>query len=92
VAKSHLAITKDFQDVFNTEAGERVLRYMKDNFHMSANIYIPGDDQATTAYRDGQRSVLLDIMSKLAQDVDVMKLIEETKLHAKEYELPDTGD
>lgn len=92
MAKAALRRCKDYQDTFTSESGIKVLRDMQMNFHMGSSIYAPGEDAMTMAYRDGQRSVVLHIISNLGRKLDIENLINELELSGQEYSLPDNGE
>jgi hypothetical protein len=66
----------DFKIALGTEQGRRVLHMLMQEFWVMKPVHAPGDP-ITTAFRDGQRSVVLAILATL--DIDVQKLEEQIK-------------
>lgn len=53
-----------YKMVFQSEDGERVLEDMRQRFHINGSTY--STEPTDTAYREGQRTVVLFIQSMLA--------------------------
>ena len=53
-----------FRNTFKTEDGQQVLRDLSLNFYVSSTTM--GKDSLETAYNEGQRSVILHILRRLA--------------------------
>lgn len=71
------ALQRDFKAVFNTEAGQRVLGWLADHNFVFQHTTVVGDSHLS-AFNDGRRAVLLDIMRFLAVDeVALMKMYQE---------------
>jgi len=60
-----------YKMVFNSEDGQRVLEDMAARFHMNASVY--STEPTDTAYREGQRTVVLFIKSMLTEIPDQIK-------------------
>jgi len=56
-----------YRRVFETEDGQRVIEDLKTRFWFHAPVHAPGDTHET-AYRDGQRSIVLSLISMLQED------------------------
>lgn len=67
---AHNLRKSDYEEVFSTEVGERVLSDLFDNFHMARSTHVNGDSHET-AYREGQRNVVLHILHLLGRRSDV---------------------
>jgi hypothetical protein len=63
VAKQEDQIDGDFQHVFGGEEGERVLRYLMHHYWIFAGTLDP--DPHKTAFNEGQRSIVLDILDRI---------------------------
>jgi len=57
--------------VFGSEDGQRVLEDMAARFHINASVY--STEPTDTAYREGQRTVVLFIQSMLTDIPDQIK-------------------
>ena len=53
-----------YRNAFNSEDGEKVLRDLSLNFHVSSTTL--GRDAQESAYNEGRRSVVLHILRRLA--------------------------
>jgi hypothetical protein len=73
-ADVQLARAMDFKNVFSTPEGRRVLRYMMKKYGFLRTTYIAGD-YVTTAFNEGQRAVVIDLIGRLK--VDIKKLEQE---------------
>jgi hypothetical protein len=67
------ATREAYQLVFNSEEGQRVLEDLQKRFHIHGTVF--STEPTDTAYREGQRTVVLFIQSML---LDWDKLLEET--------------
>jgi|TARA_Y100000310_G_scaffold48435_2_gene44905 hypothetical protein len=56
-----------YRGVFNSEDGQRVIDHLKTRFWFHAPVHAPGDTHET-AYRDGQRSIVLSLIAMLQED------------------------
>tara|TARA_R110002020_G_scaffold24190_7_gene79751 strand:+ start:1938 stop:2168 length:231 start_codon:yes stop_codon:yes gene_type:complete len=56
-----------YRRVFETEDGQKVIEDLKTRCWFYAPIHTPGDTHET-AYRDGQRSIVLSLISMLKED------------------------
>lgn len=79
--------TLDYKKVFESEEGQRVLRDMMVSFNFAQNVYAPGDDPMTTAFRDGQRSVVLNVLHTLAIEVTPADAIRVIQMQREDYGL-----
>lgn len=69
----------NFKQAFSTDAGKRTLRILQSKFWFLMPTFAPGDP-VTTAFREGQRSVVLAIMETLGQDLtQIEEQIEQQK-------------
>ena len=59
----------DYRKVFTSPEGERVMNDLCKQFHAMATTYFRGDDRET-AFREGQRHVILTIMNELKYDYE----------------------
>jgi len=66
------AIRDAYQLVFNSEDGQQVLEDLKKRFHIHGTVF--STEPTDTAYREGQRTVVLFIQSML---LDWDKLLKE---------------
>jgi len=57
------AIRDAYQLVFNSEDGQKVLEDLKKRFHIHGTVF--STEPTDTAYREGQRTVVLFIQSML---------------------------
>jgi hypothetical protein len=62
-----------YQNVFTTDFGKRVLEDMKLNHFFDKPTFIEGGNVEGIAYREGQRAVILRIISMLNIDVQKIK-------------------
>lgn len=62
----------DYRKVFQTPEGERVFRDLMKQFHGMAVTYFRGDTHET-AFREGQRNVLLHIANELNYDYEALE-------------------
>ena len=58
----------DFVATFSTPAGERVFEYLYAKCRQNKSTYSQGQDVTHTAFLEGRRSVVLDIMAMLTLD------------------------
>jgi hypothetical protein len=65
------SIRDAYKMVFQSEDGERVLEDMRQRFHMNASVY--STEPTDTAYREGQRTVVLFIQSMLSEIPEQIK-------------------
>ena len=59
----------DYESLFKTPEGNRVLADLMANFHMGRSSHTSGDSHET-AFREGERHVILHIMSMIGQRGD----------------------
>jgi hypothetical protein len=75
-AEKHIARIKDYQTVFGTQHGQRVLYDLMNQFHVLHSTRVSQDSE--TIFREGERNVVIFIMSKLKQNPDrLQRLIAE---------------
>lgn len=60
----------DYASVFSSESGKRVLSDLMLTFHMGSSSHVGGDSHET-AFREGERHVILHIMHKLGKRGDM---------------------
>jgi|TARA_S200002703_G_C3696630_1_gene213943 hypothetical protein len=65
------AIREAYQLVFNTEDGQTVLEDLKKRFHIHGTVF--STEPTDTAYREGQRTVVLFIQSMLLDWDNLLK-------------------
>lgn len=58
-------IKDTFKRAFETDDGEKVLEYLESRFHLTTSTF--SSDPTETAYREGQRTVVLLIKNMLAE-------------------------
>lgn len=74
----------DYETVFNTEIGKRVLAGLHRLYHMDQPVTVAGDP-ISSAFRDGQRSVVCEIERTLKLSPDeISRLVENAKLAEQE--------
>lgn len=77
---------RDYDEVFSTEAGKRVLATLHRLYHMDQPVTVAGDP-VSSAFRDGQRSVVCEIERTLSMTPDeIAKLVANAKLAEKEQD------
>lgn len=59
------SIKDTFKRAFETDDGEKVLAYLESRFHLTTSTF--SSDPTETAYREGQRTVVLLIKNMLAE-------------------------
>ena len=57
---------EDYKVTFGTDQGQRVLRDLMASFHMGRSTHIQGDPHES-AFREGERHVLLHILYKVSE-------------------------
>ena len=70
----------DYKAIFtDTESGQRVLEDMSRLYHFVGPVTVAGDP-ISSAYRDGQRSVVIEIMRTLAMtDAEIRRVVANAK-------------
>lgn len=76
---------QDYRAAFTTAAGARVLRDMMRAFHMARPTHVDGDPYAS-AFKEGQRSVILLILNKLEVANDPDRFLQEIENGRSDYE------
>ena len=67
-----MAVVADYQRVFSTVHGKRVLRRMMKECGCMEPSFVEGDPQGT-AFNEGRRSAVLDICNRLKMDLTDME-------------------
>ncbi len=70
--KAKLATIADYQQVFNSAVGQRVLWDMMKSFGFMEHSHVPGDPYST-AFHEGQRNVVLSIHRTLKMNLKGME-------------------
>jgi len=60
-----------FRDVFKSEQGNDLLAILSKSFHVFKSVQTP--DPYVSAFQEGQRSVVVQIMETLNSDLDALK-------------------
>lgn len=69
----------DFATTFGHECGKRVLQDLQEGFHVTDAMFAPGIDAMTLAFREGQRSVVLWLLSNVeAAMLNTQAVLQET--------------
>ncbi len=84
--KKYLVKVSDYKSVFNSATGKRVLEDLCRNHFVFSTSFVKGD-QYESARREGERLVILRILSHLK--IDLLKL---EKLIEQEQKNVDTGN
>jgi uncharacterized protein (DUF433 family) len=64
------------EQVFATDVGKRVLRYLMDRNGIFRSTHQPGDPHGT-AFCEGQRDVVLDVLNILKKKIDPDEFLDE---------------
>ena len=64
-------IREEYKNVFNSPGGEIVISHLMRKFNITTPTFTPGDTHMT-AYREGQRSVVLTILKFINKDTAQM--------------------
>lgn len=67
--KDHKQLKTDYQSAFDTKEGKRVLDDLKSAYYHRSS-HTKGDPHET-AFREGQRSVIIRIINLIKEDKDV---------------------
>ena len=67
--EGHKRRREDYQTGFSSKAGGRVLADLMSTFHMSRSSHVPGDT-SETAFREGERHVVLHVLDMLSSRGD----------------------
>lgn len=79
-----LSQLKDYKRTFSSEQGQRVLMDLISAHHVMGSTYVKGD-AIDMAFREGQRQVILRIMTIMKYEPDqVAKTIREADQYVKE--------
>lgn len=60
-------INKLIKGTFGTELGRRLANHLKTQF-VDRPVYIPGHTHDETAYREGQRNVIMQILKEIENE------------------------
>ncbi len=73
--KRRLSLFRNYKDVFSSEAGEQVLKDLSDSYYIHNSMVKSGEviDTDLLAFREGQRSVILQIIKTLDFNEDEYK-------------------
>jgi hypothetical protein len=74
----------DYQTVFSSEAGNRVLADLMSTFHIGSSSHVSGDSHETS-FREGERHVILHIMHKISKRSDPTWLNDKLDQGSVEY-------
>ena len=69
-------LVNDYRAVFESPSGVQVLNHLSKKFNLSTSTFTQGDTHMT-AFREGQRNVILTILKFINKDND--QLLEQTK-------------
>src|SRR6266568_9425068 len=72
-AKRQIARIQDYKRLFKSDDGRKVLRDLFKNFSMLDGTFAPNRGELELAYLEGQRSVVLHILSRLNIDADELQ-------------------
>ena len=67
--KKHLALIEDYQAVFESEAGGRVLLDLMENGHLLKPIFSEKLNPIEAQLTEGKRELVIYIMSQLKKDI-----------------------
>lgn len=70
-------LVKDYQYVFNTDQGKRVLWHLMSSSGMLSCSVKPEEKPELVYFREGQRNLMLLILDKIGTDVEKLKKIME---------------
>lgn len=74
---------KDYRKLFSSDVGKRVLNDLIAQHYVMSSTYVRGD-ALDMAFREGQRNVILRIMSVMNYDAEkVDKMIKESNEHVR---------
>ena len=77
--KREIALVQAYRETFTGNSGQTVLHDLMANCSMLMPTYANGDDTKQVMYREGQRSVVLRILTLMETDqVKLKKLIEDS--------------
>ena len=68
-ATGHKSRKEDYETVFSSKAGRRVLSDLMANFHAGRSSHVPGDSHET-AFREGERHVVLHVLDMTGKRSD----------------------
>lgn len=80
-ALEQITLVIAYQNVFNTEMGKKVLEDLKRNHFINSVAFV--ENSQSHAYREGQRAVVLRILSTLGIDLQKLKEQVEQNVHKK---------
>jgi len=67
--KDHIELKKDYQHTFDTPEGKRVLADLQSAYYH--RLSYTKDDPYETAFREGQRNVIIRIINLIKEEKDV---------------------
>lgn len=70
--QSQIQLAIDYKTTFGTENGKRVLFDLMGACHMTSTSHVAGNP-TETAYREGERNIMLRILSILERDVSKLR-------------------
>lgn len=77
------SLIRDYKAVFETSAGKKVLKHILGISHYCNTTYT-ANDPTTMAFREGRRSIVLDILKVLdIEDIATYELIKQLKKEGK---------
>jgi hypothetical protein len=74
--EEYLATISDYQQTFNSPAGQKVLLHIMQSCGIMSSSFVKGDSHVT-AFNEGQRSVVVQILKTLK--IDLRKLEEQIR-------------
>ncbi len=75
----------DYETTFSSQAGERVLRDLFTRFIASYN-WTPGEPMENAIFREGQRSVILDILYFMGAEADPKRFMDQVEQARQDYD------
>jgi len=74
----------DYQKVFSSDEGQRVLRNMMLQFHIFEDCFVPGHC-GRTEFKEGARAVVLHILKTMCKELDANGFVNEQKMALNDY-------
>ena len=75
---------EDYETVFSSEAGQRVVSDLMVTFHWGRSSHAPGDPHET-AFREGERHVILHLLNMLGKRSDASWINDKLDMGEIEY-------
>ena len=66
--ENYIAVTKLYKQVFNTDEGRQLIKGLESVF-INRAVYKPGMSFEETAYREGERSVVMKIIQEVNREI-----------------------